>query len=179
MVPTQVAQLTIVRYPDPGLRIRCEPVSSFGPELAALADRMIELMREASGVGLAAPQVGVLVRLFVCNVTGEPDHEVICVNPEFNELTGGEEKEEGCLSLPGVTVTIRRATKALMSARNATGESFQLVGEDLAARIWQHESDHLDGRLIIDNMSASDEITNRRVLKDLKTEYQRRGKRRA
>ena len=172
MVPTQVAHLTIVRYPDPVLRTPCEPVSSFGPDLAALADRMIELMREVNGVGLAAPQLGVPIRMFVSNVTGEPGNDIVCVNPQFSELTGGVENEEGCLSLPGVTVTLRRATRAVICARTPTGESFQKTGEDLAARVWQHESDHLDGRLIIDNMSATDEIANRRALKQLETDRQ-------
>ena len=169
MIPRKLDKLRIVTYPDPILKKTCIEITDFGPRLKALADRMLELMLGAKGVGLAAPQVGILARMFVCNVTGEPDDNLVCFNPTFAELSGAGEAEEGCLSLPGVTVTMRRATHAVMRAQDATGSVFELTGEDLRARIWQHEADHLDGRLIIDNMSATDEIANRRVLKQLKS----------
>jgi len=146
-------------------------VGKFNAEIAALAKRMLELMREAKGVGLAAPQVGVGLRLFVCNPTGEPDDDLVCINPCFTDLSGGEEREEGCLSIPGVTVTMRRATQVLMEAFDPDGNPFQATGTELRAIVWQHEVDHLDGRLIIDNMSATDEIANRRALKQLQDQY--------
>lgn len=164
-------KLRIVHYPDPVLKKVCAPVEEFGPQLKALADKMLTLMHEAEGVGLAASQVGVLLRLFVCNPTGEPGDDLICVNPRFIELTGADEKEEGCLCIPGVTVTIRRATNAVMEAHDIDGKPFQKTGKDLPVRIWQHEVDHLDGRLITDNMSTTDEIANRRALKQLMAEY--------
>src|SRR3990172_2388298 len=106
------SRLRIVLYPDPVLKKRGVEVGKFNADIAALAKRMLELMREAKGLGLAAPQVGVGLRLFVCNPTGEPGDDLVCVNPRFTELSGGEEKEEGCLSIPGVTVTMRRAAHA-------------------------------------------------------------------
>ncbi len=174
MVLPKLETLRIVNYPDPVLKKVCTPVTEFGPELHAFALRMIELMREAEGVGLAAPQVGVPIRLFVWNVTAEPKDSGICVNPEFTELTGAADAEEGCLSLPGVTVTMRRALRAVMRSFDAAGKAFELTGEDLPARVWQHEHNHLDGRLIIDNMSTSDEIANRRAIKQLRAEYAER-----
>jgi len=167
-------KLSIVYYPDPILRKVCEPVTEFGPELAALTERMLVLMKDGHGVGLAAPQVGIPLRLFVCNPTGEPGDDMVCVNPEFVELTGAEEKEEGCLSLPNMGVTMRRAKRAVMKLCDASGQERVQTGEDLLARIWQHESDHLDGRLITDNMSAADEIANRRAIKQLEADFEHR-----
>ena len=165
------SRLRIVLYPDPILKKRAKAVGKFDAGIEALARQMLELMHEAKGLGLAAPQVGVGLRLFVCNPTGETGDDVICVNPRLTELSGGEEKEEGCLLIPGVTVTMRRATQVVMEAIDAVGKPFQATGADLRARVWQHEVDHLDGRLIIDNMSATDEIANRRAIKQLQDQY--------
>jgi peptide deformylase len=159
--------LRIVHYPHPALKKTAEPVTEFGDHIRRLAERMLELMRQDEGVGLAAPQVGLPLRLFVSNVTEEPEGDVICVNPRFTDLSGAEEKEEGCLSFPGVAVTMRRATRAVVEAFDPAGNPFQIVGEGLQARVWQHEVDHLDGRVIIDNMSTADEIANRRAVKQL------------
>ncbi len=167
------SSLRIAIYPDPILKKKAAPVTQFGPELEAFAQRMLELMREAKGVGLAAPQVSASIRLFVCNDTGEPADDLVCVNPRFVELTGAEEKPEGCLSIPEVSVTMRRATHAVMEAFDASGKPFSISGTDLRARIWQHEADHLDGRLIIDAMSQTEEIANRRFLKQLEEKYKR------
>jgi len=167
----KIDKLRIVHYPAPVLRKPCAPVEAFDPELRAVAERMLELMREANGVGLAAPQVGLAWRLFVCNGSGEPDDDLVCVNPTLTELTGGDELEEGCLSIPGVSVTMRRATFATMEASDLDGTPFAVEADGLMARIWQHELDHLNGRLIIDSMSPTDEIANRRALKQLEADY--------
>ena len=165
------AEMRIVHYPDPVLRKASTEVTDFGPELQTLAHRMFELMRGAEGVGLAAPQVGVPIRLFVCNTTGQPEDDLICVNPRFTEMTGSAESEEGCLSVPGVTATKRRAARVLMQAQDVSGRPFKAEAEGLTARVWQHENDHIDGRLILDGMSPSDEIANRRAVKQLKEKY--------
>ena len=165
-----LAKLRIVPYPDPVLKRKCPPVTEFDSKLEKVAIRMLELMHEANGVGLAAPQVGISARFFVCNPTGEPGDDHICVNPRFSELSGAAEQEEGCLSIPGAAVAVRRATVAVMQAFDVAGKPVEFRGEDLLARIWQHEADHLDGRLIIDNMSPTDEISNRRTLKQLRGE---------
>ncbi|MHC5111846.1 MAG: peptide deformylase [Planctomycetota bacterium] len=168
---TEPSRLTIVLYPAPVLSRDCAPVTEFGPQLRALVNRMYELMHLAKGVGLAAPQVGVPLRLFVFNITGEPKDDSVCINPEFAELEGAVAAEEGCLSLPGITVTMRRAVSAVMRAQDLEGNWLELRGRDLPARVWQHETDHLNGRLIVDNMSPSDEIANRKALKQLKADY--------
>ena len=172
-----LSKLRIVLFPDPILKKKAVEVSEFGKPVRALAARMLELMHGDKGVGLAAPQVGLGLRMFVCNATGEPADDLVCINPRFVELSGAEEREEGCLSVPGATVTMRRAVRAVMQAVDVEGRPFQLAQSDLPARIWQHEIDHLNGRLIIDNMSAADEIANRRVLKQLKEKFQSARKR--
>lgn len=169
-------RLKIIRYPDPRLRKHCEPVEVFDASLTAMARRMLELMHAADGVGLAAPQVGVLARLFVCNVTGDPKDDMIFVNPELADLEGAAVGEEGCLSIPEVTVNVRRAVRCKMIARDLDGEAFELHGVDLASRVWQHETDHLEGRLIIDRMSEADKIANRRAIRQLEQDYNGRAR---
>ena len=166
------SRLRIVLYPDPVLKKRAVDVGKFNAEIAGLAKRMLELMREAKGVGLAAPQVGVGLRLFVCNPTGEPGDDLICVNPRFIERSGGEEKEEGCLSIPEVTVTMRRATHVVMEAFDVDGKSFQVTGTELRARIWQHESDHLDGVLLLNRLGRRE---RKQALRELRQEAMERG----
>lgn len=163
--------MRLLYYPDPVLKTRCSPVSEFDERLRSVTARMIEIMHAAKGVGLAAPQVGLALRFFVCNPTGEQGDDLVCINPSFTELTGGAEAEEGCLSLPGVTVRMRRATKAIMQFQSVDGTAVERTGEELEARVWQHEADHLDGRLIIDKMSTADEIANRRAIKQLRDQF--------
>ncbi len=167
-------KLKIICYPDPRLRKHCVPVEVFDASLAAMVRRMLELMHAADGVGLAAPQVGVLVRLFVCNVTGEAKDDMVFVNPQLADLDGAALGEEGCLSIPDVTVNVRRAVGCRMTAHTPDGDAFSMEGVNLAARVWQHETDHLEGRLIVDRMSATDKIANRRALKKLEQDYKDR-----
>lgn len=164
-------KLRIVRYPDPILKRVCEPVTSFDAELQALAGGMLALMHASEGLGLAAPQVGLAIRLFVCNPTGEPEDDAVYVNPKLSDLQGAFEDLEGCLSIPEVDVTMRRSTRAAIEAVDATGNPVRCDGQDLIARVWQHEIDHLDGRLITDNMCSTDEIANRRALKQLEADF--------
>lgn len=171
MSDKRVTSLHIIHFPDPRLRKRSAPVEHFDAELAALAARMLELMREDKGVGLAAPQVGINRRIFVCNVTGEPGDDMVLVNPELTDLTGDEIGEEGCLSIPDVHVQMRRAKECVLTARDLRGNPIRLKGVDLAARCWQHECDHLHGKLIIDHMSEADKIANRKQLKKLESEF--------
>jgi peptide deformylase len=166
----------IVLYPDPVLKRRCASVEDFGPGPRKLAEHMLRLMHQAEGVGLAAPQVGVSLRLFVCNVTPDPAQDRVFVNPRFLDLSGADESAEGCLSLPGVNVAMRRASRAVMEAQDLDGRFVQVTAEGLLARVWQHETDHLDGILIIDHMSAADAIANRKAIRQLKADF-RPGKR--
>ncbi len=166
-----LAALRIINYPDPRLRKVCKPVEAFDEELAGLAGRMLELMRESQGIGLAAPQVGKLIRLFVCNVTGDPKDDLVFVNPVLSDLAGHIEGEEGCLSIPDVTVTMQRAASCRMTARDLSGKPIDKKAELLMARCWQHECDHLNGRLIVDQMSETDRIANRRKLRELERSF--------
>jgi peptide deformylase len=170
-LPTQ-----IVRYPDPRLRRKCEPVETFDPSLATLAARMFEIMRRERGVGLAAPQVGISRLMFVCNPTGKPEDDVVYVNPRLSELVGAVEGEEGCLSFPDVKANVRRAKRCRIQAQDLAGNPIDQLGEDLIARIWQHEMDHLEGRLIVDRMDATDKIANKKLLTDLETAYRGKSK---
>ena len=168
----QIDALTILDYPEPVLRAVCTPIESYGDWLEALGRRMIELMQAVKGVGLAAPQVGVPWRVFVIAATEEQGQTRIFVNPELSDLSGRARADEGCLSLPDVTVPIDRATRATVTACDLTGQRFQMTTEGLLARVWQHENDHLDGRLIVDYMDTQAELVNRKALKALKATYE-------
>lgn len=163
--------LPILKYPDPRLRRSSEEVGEFGEDLHNLAMRMLQTMRQKNGVGLAGPQVGFMQRIFVCNPTGEPKDDLIVVNPRLSDLQGILESEEGCLSIPEVHVPIRRAQHCKLNATDAFGKAFEVVAEDLLARVWQHESDHLNGRLILDYMTEASSIANRRVIKHLEMTF--------
>ena len=173
-IPEQLETLKVVRFPDPVLKRVAAPVEVFDARVETLGRRMLELMRQAEGVGLAAPQVGISLRLFVCNATDEPKDDMICVNPKFLELSGSEDQNEGCLSLPHVTVCMRRAKKAVIEFFDPAGTRKECTGEELLARVWQHEMDHLDGRLIIDAMSSTDELANRRAIKQLREDFDKK-----
>lgn len=168
------SSVKIIHYPDPRLHKPCRAVERFDHDLAALARRMLELMHAHKGVGLAAPQVGELVQMFVCNLTGDTKDDQVFVNPALSDLEGEIEAQEGCLSIPDVSVTMRRATSARLQAQDLSGKRVELTGADLAVRCWQHECDHLRGRLIVDAMSESDRIANRRALKDLERKFKKR-----
>ena len=173
-MPETPDKLPIVVYPNPGLRIKCAPVETFDEKLAALARSMIAVMHAAEGVGLAAPQIGVPIRLFVCNATGKPEDDRVYVNPVLSEPEGAATDDEGCLSIPGVTVAVRRAEKCSISGLDVQGRPVSASGDGLLARCWQHEVDHLDGRLIIDKMSEGDAIANRKKLRELEAKAKKR-----
>ncbi len=166
-VKPKLESMRIVNYPDPVLRKPCAPVEKFDDSLRAIAARMIELMRAAKGVGLAAPQVGVPIRLFVMNTTDDPAQDRILVNPVISEHEGSVEADEGCLSIPGISVKIRRAARCRLTAQDVFGQPISLEGGDLPARVWQHETDHLNGVLIIDKMGPTDRIATRKTLRAL------------
>lgn len=148
---------TILHYPDKRLREAGKPVTDFGPEFQALVDDMAETMYAAPGVGLAAPQIGVPLRLFVIDIaTGddEPSDFRVFVNPEFVEKHGEIEWEEGCLSFPGIHESIDRAERVKVRAQDRNGAFFELEAEGLLAVAIQHEYDHIVGTLMIDHLGA-------------------------
>jgi peptide deformylase len=145
----RLALAQIRQYGDPALRLTAYDVSEFDDDLRRLVERMTNLMRDAQGVGLAATQVGVLRRVFVF----EPDEDGLraVVNPRIAETSGEPEADgEGCLSLQGVRVPVERSTKVILEGKDPDGEDVRYELEGYAARVVQHELDHLDGVLIID-----------------------------
>jgi peptide deformylase len=144
----QIALSQVRQYGDPVLRMRANEVGAFDEELARLSERMIALMHDADGVGLAATQVGILRRLFVFHNDGE---DRVIVNPVLSTTGGGTEvDEEGCLSLGPVRMPVERSLEVTLEGVDAHGASLRLELEGLPARVVQHELDHLDGKLIID-----------------------------
>ena len=161
-------QLAIVNYPHDVLRQKAQPIAAVTDEVKAVAKKMIELMHQAPGVGLAAPQVGLPWRMFVANPTGERGDDRVYINPELCDASGSNAaRDEGCLSLPGITVEVTRPSAITIRAVNQDGQSIEESADDLLARIWQHEYDHLDGVLIIDKMSPMDRMANKRAIKEL------------
>ena len=163
--------LAIINYPDPRLRKMSKPVESFDADLRALAQRMFELMREHRGVGLAAPQVGVNLRLFVMNHSGKPEDDRVYVNPILSDATGEEEGEEGCLSLPDINTPVVRARTLRLEAHDLEGNPVTETETGYIARIWQHETDHLNGTLIIDRMGPTAKMAAKKKLKQLEETY--------
>jgi peptide deformylase len=146
----EAALAHVVKWGDPVLKSRASPVSAFGPELRNEVERMIAIMRDGMGVGLAATQLGLLRRLLVFQAgpDGEP---TAVVNPEIEWLSDEAAiAEEGCLSLPRVSMDVERPLYARVSGRDADGEEIVIEASGLEARVLQHEIDHLDGVLILD-----------------------------
>jgi len=162
------AKLRILHFPAPTLRQRAALVDAIDEQIRSIAQRMIELMNEADGLGLAAPQVGVSLRLFVAQSRQDDEPVRVYINPILSDLSAElDSREEGCLSLPGVNVHVRRPAGATITALDLDGKPFTLTRDSLLARVWQHEMDHLDGVLIIDKMNPMDRLANRKALKEL------------
>jgi peptide deformylase len=164
--------LKIIHYPDPRLKKVSQPIIDIDATIQALAGRMFELMREHKGVGLAAPQVGQNIRMFVMNHTGEPGDDRVYINPVLSDADGEEEAEEGCLSLPNIHVNVARAKRLRMQAIDLNGKPIDQAGEGFIARVWQHEFDHLIGTLLTDRMGPVAKMTYRKALKELSEEYE-------
>jgi len=153
----------ILHYPDKRLRDPGVPVTDFGAVFQTLVDDMAETMYAAPGVGLAAPQIGESVQLFIIDIATDDDAKSdlrVFANPEIVELTGEVLYEEGCLSFPGVREDVLRAERVRVRARDRHGETFELEADELLAIAIQHENDHLVGKLMIDHLS----LLKRRLL---------------
>jgi peptide deformylase len=160
----------IVKFGDPVLEHEAETVSEFDtPELHRFVDDMFESMYAAKGVGLAAPQIGFARKIAVIDVSnGErPEDKLVIINPTIVKVEGKQEGEEGCLSIPGFREQVRRAKRVILRAQNAKGESFEMTGEDLLARAFLHETEHLYGRLYITHISALKRDLMKRKIKKL------------
>jgi peptide deformylase len=146
----------IVKYPDPILQQPTEPVTEFNEELRTIVDDMFESMYAAQGIGLAAPQIGISKRITVIDLSFKknPDEKIVLINPEIISKQGKQNEEEGCLSLPEIREKVTRAEKVRVRAQDVEGKWFEIDGEELLSRAFQHEIDHLDGILFIFRVSA-------------------------
>jgi peptide deformylase len=165
------ASLKIIFYPDPRLKKISQPVTVFDQKLKDLVSQMFELMREAKGVGLAAPQVGQNIRLFIMNHDGDVANDQVYINPQLSDADGDAEDEEGCLSLPKINIDVLRSETIRISALDLEGKPFAQTETGYLARIWQHEIDHLNGILLTDRMGPVAKMTYRKLLRDLEEKY--------
>ena len=150
-----MARLAILTYPDPVLAKKAAPVAEITPEIAQLIQDMVQTMYESDGVGLAAPQVGKSLRLITIDETGpkERKNPMVLLNPELSDCTGEVESEESCLSLPTFTCKVKRFESVTVKGKNEKGEAVELKAEGLLAIILQHETDHLEGKTLVDHAS--------------------------
>ena len=146
-----MAKLKIVKIGDETLRKSCRPVDKITPRILTLLDDMVDTMRAAEGVGLAAPQVGILKRIVV--IETEPGEVIELINPKIIAFSGEQTGEEGCLSVPGRSGIVTRPMHVTVRALNRHGETVDITGSELLARAFCHELDHLDGKLYIDRAS--------------------------
>ena len=160
----------IVKYGNPVLEKRGEDITEFDtPELHKLVEDMFESMYAAKGVGLAAPQIGVGKRLAVIDIsTGEdPAQKIVLINPEIVKTEGSHKSEEGCLSLPTFREQVTRPLKVTVRAQDVHGKEFEMAGDELLARAFLHETDHLNGKLYINHISALKRDLIRRKVRKL------------
>ena len=165
-------KLKILKYPDPVLEQPGEPVTDFDDELRKLVADMFETTYASQGIGLAAPQVGVSKRLTVIDLSQgkDPEQRFVLINPEIILSEGKQYEEEGCLSFPDIREKVVRAAKVRIRAQNEHGKWFEVDGEELLSRAFQHEIDHLDGILFIIRMSALKRGLNLRKIRKMQSD---------
>jgi len=155
---------TILEFPDPRLRTRAQPVTRFDAELHAVVDDMLETMYAAPGIGLAATQVDVHLRLIVIDISADRTDPLVLINPQILSREGETATEEGCLSVPGYFDEVKRASRIRVRAQDRDGQPFERDCEELLAVCVQHEMDHIDGKLFVDYLSS---LKRERVRKKL------------
>jgi peptide deformylase len=163
-----MAVMEILTWPNPILDSPGDPVTVFDDKLKMLVGDMFETMYSAPGVGLAAVQVGVGKRLFVmdCSAGKDPDQRVVMINPEVVHVEGEQNGEEGCLSFPGIFTPVERSLRAIVRAHDINGNEFEIDETELTARCMLHETDHCDGIVFLDKMSAlKRELVKRKIRK--------------
>lgn len=161
--------LQLVVYPHPVLKKVAKDVQHFDEWLRAVVERMKDLMVEHKGVGLAAPQIGLPLRIFVAAASAKREDIRVYINPVLSDEEGEEEGEEGCLSLPDIRIKVPRFYSLRIEALDEHGQPFSENLEEYPARIMQHENDHLDGILLLDRMSPIAKVANRRKIKELES----------
>jgi peptide deformylase len=163
------AELTILHYPSPALRMRARTVHKIDELIRSVAARMVDLMHDAKGVGLAAPQIGLDWRLFVTDIPDDGGPKVY-LNPSLTNFGADRTTaEEGCLSLPGLHLDIQRPASVTLTAKDLDGREVIVSSDGFPARVWQHEFDHLNGVLIIDRVPADQRQAHRQTLRELRT----------
>lgn len=163
----------ILHLPDPRLRQVAVPVTEFDDGLQSLIDDMFDTMYHARGVGLAAPQIGVGLRLSVIDVVGDKSQQLVLVNPEIIESEGKEIYQEGCLSVPGIYEKVERARQVKVRALDRNGKPFEMTGDGLLGECFQHEIDHLNGQLFVDLLSPLKRTIVRRKFDKAKRRHAR------
>jgi len=169
-----VDKCRITYYPATVLRGRAAPVEKIDENIRQLVDKMGEILVEKKGIGLAAPQAGVPLRLFIVSLTGKREDVRAYINPTVTPHGDLDEAEEGCLSVPGIWAKIRRYKKATVTATDLDGRQFTEDAEGLYARCLQHEYDHIEGTVIVNRMGEAARIAHRRQLKKLTDEQEGR-----
>ncbi len=162
----------IVKYGDPRLRAENSRVEDFGPDLQALIRDLVETCHAAPGLGLAAPQIGVNLRVAVVDLSigADPSAVVVLVNPEVLLTEGEIRTEEGCLSIPGLSEPLVRPARAVVEASDASGGRRRIEGEALFARALLHESDHLDSKLFVDRLRGlKGELVRRKISRRMRS----------
>lgn len=162
-----MALLEILEFPDPRLRTVAKPIEEVDGKVISMADRMLETMYEAPGIGLAASQVNFHQRLIVIDVSEDRDQPLILINPEIRIGEGEIETNEGCLSVPGFYEPVTRYQQVQIDAIGRDGEPFTMEAEDLLAVCIQHEMDHLEGKLMVDYLSSTKRQMIRKKLQKL------------
>ncbi|HOK94993.1 MAG TPA: peptide deformylase [Anaerohalosphaeraceae bacterium] len=170
------SKCTITRYPTPVLLEKAQPITDIDDGIRKLAERMIDIMVENKGIGLAGPQAGVNLRIFVISLDGSKENAKVYINPTIKPEGPVVVNEEGCLSLPGLWGKIKRYSRCTVTATDLNGQTFTETGEGLLARALQHEYDHLEGRMIKDRLSQPAKLRARHRLKQLEEEYKNQAK---
>ncbi len=168
-----VQNCKITHYPVPVLAKKAEPVELIDDNIKQLAEKMIEIMQDCGGIGLAAPQAGIALRMFVISLDSSKENATVYINPAIEPNGKIESSEEGCLSLPGVHTKVPRYSKCKITATDLNGNEFTQNADGLLARAVQHEYDHIEGVLIADRMSSVAKIANRKKLKDLRKTHEK------
>ncbi|MCJ7777032.1 MAG: peptide deformylase [Sedimentisphaerales bacterium] len=170
-----ISKCQITHYPADVLAKPAKPVEKIDEDIHRLVEKMTEIMREKKGVGFAATQAGVPLRLFIISLDGSKENVRVFINPTVTPIIGKgegsfEEHEEGCLSVPGIYTKIRRYSKCKVTATDLSGKVFTEEADGLYARALQHESDHIDGITIVNRMLPTARISHRKQLKKLREE---------
>ena len=155
------------------MRQVAQPVSKINEQIQRLVDRMIDVMIASCGIGLAAPQVGVGLRIVVMSLTGRKEDAEAFINPQLGDFHGSSETEEGCLSVPGIRAKVRRSAVCTLKAQDIDGNNIVMDMVDLAATCIQHETDHLDGTIFLDRLSPISRLACRKAIRELEQQYEK------